>query len=299
MITMLFDHFGTVFGFSGWGVESLNNITEYSRLIGRSAFPLFAFALTEGWIHTHDKTRYFSRLCLWATISEVPFAMAFYTGNYQTGSSNSAFQFMPVFLILAVFAGIIYWLFVLRKKIDKSLICLVAVMALPAFSLKIAGTWIIVSDELNVLYTFILGIAVLYLADSIADKNKSFLQTALLTACTGICLIAYGMNADYGIGCMGVILILVLYLIRKYDVFHEKLKYIQGITIFLWGMIFYGVMLHNWINGLFTLIPAILIMFYNQKAGTVSTILKRSFYAIYPFHLLILGILNVLIKNTR
>lgn len=43
------------------------------RLVGRVAFPLFAFMIAEGAVHTRDRRRYALRLLLLAVISEIPF----------------------------------------------------------------------------------------------------------------------------------------------------------------------------------------------------------------------------------
>ena len=54
------------------------------RLMGRVAFPLFAFMIAEGAVHTRDRRRYALRLLLLAVISEIPFGggnMAFSGGS--------------------------------------------------------------------------------------------------------------------------------------------------------------------------------------------------------------------------
>ena len=43
--------------------------------IGRLAFPLFAFELAQGYIHTHNLRRYAGRLAVLAVLSEVPYDM--------------------------------------------------------------------------------------------------------------------------------------------------------------------------------------------------------------------------------
>ena len=46
------------------------------RLIGRIAFPLFAFMIVQGFIHTHSRKDYLLRLSAFALISQIPFHMA-------------------------------------------------------------------------------------------------------------------------------------------------------------------------------------------------------------------------------
>lgn len=47
----------------------------WMNYVGRIAFPLFAFELVQGYMHTHDLRRYAKRLLVLAVISEVPFDM--------------------------------------------------------------------------------------------------------------------------------------------------------------------------------------------------------------------------------
>ena len=52
--------------------ELENFITVY---MGRIAFPLFAFLITEGYLHTKDVSKYRNRLFIAAIISQVPFVL--------------------------------------------------------------------------------------------------------------------------------------------------------------------------------------------------------------------------------
>ena len=65
IITMLFDHAGyAIYGKLSW-----------CNYIGRLAFPLFAFQITEGYSHTKNLKKYFFRLILFALISQIPIMM--------------------------------------------------------------------------------------------------------------------------------------------------------------------------------------------------------------------------------
>jgi hypothetical protein len=43
------------------------------RIVGRIAFPIFAFQISEGYVHTKNLKRYFLRLILFALISQIPY----------------------------------------------------------------------------------------------------------------------------------------------------------------------------------------------------------------------------------
>lgn len=73
-ITMVLDHIKYVYE------PSMNFATLY---LGRISFPLFAFLLTEGYVHTSNLKKYINRLIIFGVISQIPF-MIFrtYVGNW-------------------------------------------------------------------------------------------------------------------------------------------------------------------------------------------------------------------------
>lgn len=73
IITMLLDHIGLVF------FPQL----AFLRIIGRIAFPIFAYQLTIGYRHTSNKRRYMSRLWIFAIISQIPYTLLFDTFDFN------------------------------------------------------------------------------------------------------------------------------------------------------------------------------------------------------------------------
>lgn len=60
-VTMLIDHIGCFTPFEGW---------EYLRMIGRIAFPLYAFMLVQGFLHTRSRARYLAQILILALLSQ-------------------------------------------------------------------------------------------------------------------------------------------------------------------------------------------------------------------------------------
>lgn len=56
--------------------KQLHLIYTIMRIIGRLTFPIFAFMLVEGFLHTNNLKRYMKRLLIFAIISEIPYDIA-------------------------------------------------------------------------------------------------------------------------------------------------------------------------------------------------------------------------------
>lgn len=85
----------------------------WMRVIGRVAFPIYAYCLAEGFRYTSDYRRYLGRLALFAILSEIPFDLAFYGVPFSFAHQN-------VFFTLTL--GLIL-LWVLERFKEQLLLC--------------------------------------------------------------------------------------------------------------------------------------------------------------------------------
>lgn len=91
-ITMFIDHIGYVI-FDG---------PSYFNYIGRIAFPIFAFQISQGYIYTHNIKKYVGRLFAFALISQIPF-MLFYSIISTDFSLNVIFTLMFGLLCIIIY----------------------------------------------------------------------------------------------------------------------------------------------------------------------------------------------------
>lgn len=82
IITMTIDHIGVVFGTPFYNLL---------RAVGRLSFPIFAFLLTEGYVHTKSFSKYFLRLLVLAVISEIIYDYVFFGSFIYRGANNIFF----------------------------------------------------------------------------------------------------------------------------------------------------------------------------------------------------------------
>ena len=74
VITMLIDHTG----------DAIVGHFSYLNLIGRIAFPIFAYQAVLGYMHTKDLKKHLYKLFIFALISQAPFAlfMSLFTSTF-------------------------------------------------------------------------------------------------------------------------------------------------------------------------------------------------------------------------
>lgn len=154
-MAMLLDHIGaTVYP---WMVL---------RAIGRIAFPLFCFALCQGFYHTRNNRKYLLRLGLCAVITEPFFDLLFYGG----------FTFAGQNVLLTLFLGLV--MAMLMEKVQNPLCKLIVIV--PFYFLA------------ELLRTDYAGAGILTVALFILTYNK---RSALLLQTAGLLLIQLYMDS--------------------------------------------------------------------------------------------------------
>lgn len=96
-ITMFIDHLGYI----------IFHKFSYFNYIGRLAFPIFAFQISEGFVHTKNLKKYFLRIGLFAIISQIPFHL-FHATFSNEFSLNVFFTLFLGLLAIYVYDKISY-----------------------------------------------------------------------------------------------------------------------------------------------------------------------------------------------
>lgn len=225
LITMFIDHIGyVIFPNHFW-----------LRYIGRIAFPIYAFLISEGLKKTSNIKKYLINLLMLAVTSEIFYDLCF------------------------------------NKNIS-------------------------LFYKTNTVYTLFIASLSIYLYNK--NYNNIIKYLSLLLGLS----ISYILKTDYDI--LGVLLIFIFYFLHNkyqyliYGIIWVNIKYLSNISYILQYIFNKNIYLPNIyvINSLglylFTIIPFLIIMFYNNKKGKN---LKYTFYVLYLLHLFILYIIKLFI----
>lgn len=204
ILTMLIDHIAAA---CIWPALSLLGAEQYEswygiyrilRNIGRTAFPIFAFLLVEGFFHTHSRKKYIGRLVLFTVLSEIPYNMAFHGTLLYSNDQN-------VFWTLSIGFFVIWGLEELYKRYETGWKLI-----------KKNGMWENTNGVVN-------------------GKGKAYYQ--MMTCFLAVMLILAGwlvatlLRTDYkGYG----ILLIVLFYFGKHAKVWPVLTCIGGYLLFLW-----------------------------------------------------------------
>lgn len=234
LFCMIVDHVGLVF-FSG------TPLYLPCRIVGRIAFPLYAFLITEGYMYTSNVKKYAGRLLIFALLSEIPFDYAFYGSWCYMGHQNVFFT-----LVLGLAA----------------LVCIdMGGLNDPSRRPRLQPG--MVYDEY---------------AEWDFQKKKRTRDMAWILLILLMAAAKFGQS-DYG--AFGIILIIIFYLYREDK---TKCLVIAGAALLV-DSIVNGFSIEYW-----GALALIFIWFYNGRKGRYS-MPAILFYAAYPLHLLLIGLI--------
>ena len=127
MILMLIDHTALhaltpacPVSFSVFGMNVY--LYELMRWAGRLSFPIFAFLLTEGYVHTHDRKKYGLNLFVFALISEIPWDLE-HNGTLLYPKQNVMFTLLLGYLGMWAFERF-------REEKVKQAVCLLGLLVM-------------------------------------------------------------------------------------------------------------------------------------------------------------------------
>jgi hypothetical protein len=260
-----------------------NGLVEYSvykvmRSIGRLAFPVYCFLLVNGFNKTSNRQRYLARLVLFAVLSQIPFSMVFTGDNYYVTESLFSFGLSSdwIYWLGAIFALAVYIVLVKR---DISVLYVALFLLLPRLKLVVGG-YTLLNEDMNVFYTLAISLAAMAALDGIIHADEPMYKSALKALAVVAVVVLIIPNSDYGY--KGFVLLMALYLCRNK-------AWAQALVMLVWCGYMYVDRL-GYLVGAVLSIP--LVLLYRGKKGPA---MKLAFYAIYPLHLLALGLINMLI----
>jgi len=97
MGTMFIDHAAVALIYNAGlneGSTCFETIGLAMRLIGRMAFPLYAFLLVQGFLWTRDWARYGARVAVFALISEIPYDLVAFGSLWSMEGQNTMFTML-------------------------------------------------------------------------------------------------------------------------------------------------------------------------------------------------------------
>ncbi len=125
LITMLCDHI--------YCAVLLEPKYFFLNCIGRIAFPVFAFELSQGYIYTHNKRNYILRLLLFSIVSQIPFQL-FLNSIPSSFALNVGFTLLLGFLAIFAYEKIAHSTILSKKVIYNKIIAFLVVFGIASLA---------------------------------------------------------------------------------------------------------------------------------------------------------------------
>ena len=157
-------------------LDHIKYYTEFDNFItiylGRLAFPIFAFAISEGYIHTKSKKKYCFRLLLFTIISQYPYYLFEKNITQHVGAN------IGVTLLFGLFAIIAYDYF--NNKIEKAKTQKYITICYKLLKYIIPLILIYGASILKLQYTYY-GVAIIFLFYIFRNHKKLRISTFIIT----------------------------------------------------------------------------------------------------------------------
>ena len=256
LITMVFDHIQYFFDYTG-------KIPIWFTMIGRLAAPLFLFAVIEGFVHTHNRKKYFLKI----------YALAILMGLIQFGFYNFLHPlvrpdgFFPQNMMLSSFAILLVALqgiaWIQEKKYLKGIPTLLFPILLPLLMLPFY--LLSVNKPMLLFLLKFLNFTVLPVHTFISDGG-----TWLLLAGIAMYLCHKNLKKEVlAFVSVSLVWVLMAIVLGRLSIHDLMFKYIEWMELF----------------------AAPLMLCYNGQRGNGS---KYLFYVFYPTHIYLLYVLSVI-----
>lgn len=266
VVTMFIDHLAFAFlEIPAPGKSRLLDTLPYgvlldsvARAVGRTAMPIFAFLIVEGYVHTRSRGRYLMRLLLFALLSWYPFKELFYPYDKSMHCDTLFTLALGLVAVWTVDVVLMEYLGLgsrRRRRVHEA-----------------AGQCGEQADDAT--NEDVVPMAGDPLMVRMVQIIVRLMIAAVVTALC--CVAATEIGADYRYG--GVLLVVILYLFRQLRIVGVTLGYVW----FAW---------YN-ANEIYAFVGMALVQCYNGERGRQF---KYLFYMFYPGHLLLLLILRRLL----
>jgi hypothetical protein len=280
VLTMLIDHSGAVFGDLGllpFGA------TAVLRSVGRISFPIFAFLAANGWRHTRSRDGYLRRMLLGALVSAAPYALAF-AEDWNPAGLGWNWSLWQTALVLVLLGCALYGCLGLDvPKRGRTAGLTAAFLLLPGLSWRVGAAQLFWKEQ-SIFYTLAYALFLLSCWDLLKTRRVRRQDVWRVPV-----LVLFPLLYTFDYGIFGALLVLGLYLAAK------KWQTALVLAVFsapIYMIPYYG--LESFVLAGCFCLSALPILFYNGRKGPGT---QRWFYAVYPAHLLALGILRIILSG--